>query len=308
MNPIIFILGPTCSGKTDLSFYLSAELNALMINADSVQVYRGLDIGSSKPREKFYLLDHITPPDIYTAGQYEKKARSILKKHLPHQIALVVGGSGFYLQALEKGCYPISKMDKDIKKKLLQEEKELGLPFLYGKLEEKDPEYALKIHSHDRYRIFRALSLMETDSLKMSEVQKKFQSRKLPYRILKVGLTGSYSVLRKRVELRTKNMLAQGLVEEVQDLKKKGLEHFPPMRSVGYREVLLYLEGGMTEDELYEQIVQRTMQLIKKQKIWFKRDLSIRWYDCETDFSEILQDLRNKVSSFKKEGITNIQE
>ena len=268
-----------------------------MINADSVQVYQGFDIGSAKPRKKFYLLDHVAPPEIYTAGQYEKDARSLLKEYLPHQIVLVVGGSGFYLQALEKGCYPISKMSKDIKKKLLKEETELGLSVLYQRLKEKDPDYASKIHAHDRYRIFRALSLMETDSLKMSEVKKKFQEKELPYEIIKVGMTGSSSVLRKRVELRTKNMLASGLVKEVQELKKKGLEKFPAMQSVGYKEVLLYLDCKITEDELYEQIVQRTMQLIKKQKIWFKRDSSIRWYDCETDFSEILQDLKDKIST-----------
>ncbi len=291
-----------------------------MINADSVQVYRGFDIGSSKPylftsknqtfvnveqegvseelKRKFYLLDHVNPPEIYTAGQYEKDARSLFKKNLPHQIALVVGGSGFYLQALEKGCYPISKMNRDIKEKLFRDEKELGLSVLYEELKEQDPEYALKIHPHDRYRIFRALSLMETDSLKMSEVRKKFQRREFPYKIIKVGLTGSYSVLRKRVELRTKNMLARGLIEEVQGLKKKGLKSFPPMKSVGYKEVLLYLEGGMTEVGLYEQIVQRTMQLIKKQKMWFKRDLSIRWYDCEADYVEIFHDLKVKLDNF----------
>jgi len=298
LNPIIFILGPTCSGKTDLSFYLSSKLNACMINADSIQVYQGFDIGSAKPRKKFYLLDHVTPPEIYTAGQYEKEARSLLKKHLPHQMALVVGGSGFYLQTLERGCYPISKMSKDIKQKLLKEEREKGLPVLYQRLTEKDPEYAVKIHSHDRYRIFRALSLMETDSLKMSEVKKKFQAKKLPYRIIKVGATGSSAVLRKRVELRAKNMLACGLVGEVRELREKGLENFPAMKSVGYYEVLLYLRGRIREGELYEKIVQRTMQLIRKQKIWFKRDPSIRWYDCETDFSEILQDLRDKISGF----------
>lgn len=266
-----------------------------MINADSVQVYKGFDIGSAKPRKKFYLLDHVTPPKIYTAGQYEKDAKSLLKKHLPHQTALVVGGSGFYLQALEKGCYPISKMSSSIKKKLLEEEKEKGLSVLYQRLKEKDPEYAVKIHSHDRYRIFRALSLMETDSLKMSEVKKKFQTKKLPYETIKLGLTGSSEVLRKRVELRIKNMLACGLVEEVHELKRKGLEKFPAMQSVGYKEVLLYLNGEVTEDELYDQIVHRTMRLIKKQKIWFKRDSSIRWYDCKTDYEEILQDLQGKI-------------
>lgn len=311
MNPVFFILGPTCSGKTDLSFYLSSKMDSFMINADSVQMYKGLDIGSSKPvvlknnfsikgrqvqvAEKsirnFYLLDFISPPEVYTAGQYEKEARSLLKKYLPHQTALVVGGSGFYLQALEKGCYPIAKMNPEAKKKLLKKEKELGLSYLYQRLKEKDPECA--VHPHDRYRIFRALSVMEIDGLKMSEVEKKFRKKKLPYPIIKIGLTGSSSVLRKRVELRTKNMLARGFVEEVRALKKKGLEKFPALQSVGYKEILLCLEGEITEDELYEKIIQRTMQLIKKQKIWFKRDSSIRWYDCEADYSEIFQDIKN---------------
>ena len=313
MNPVIFILGPTCSGKTDLAFYLSARWDSFIINADSVQMYKGLDIGSSKPvflknhaskeekalKKNFYLLDHVEPPNIYTAGQYEKEAKILLKKYLPHQLALVVGGSGFYLQALEKGCYPISKMNKEIKEKLLMEEKTQGLDVLYQRLKKEDPEYAVQIHPHDRYRIFRALSLMETDFLKMSEIRKKFQERRLPYNIIKTGLTASSAVLRKRVELRTRNMLACGLVEEVRGLKKKGLENFPAMQSVGYKEVLLYLEGEIAEGELYEKIVQRTMQLIKKQKIWFQRDSSIRWYDCETDFSEIFQDLQTKIKNLK---------
>ena len=282
-----------------------------MINVDSVQMYKGLDIGSSKPAflknnsdikgrqvqvsekliRNFYLLDFVSPPNIYTAGQYEKEARSLLKKHLPHQTALVVGGSGFYLQALEKGCYPVSKMNQEVRDQLLKDEKDLGLSYLYQKLKEKDPDYAVSIHPNDRYRIIRALSLTETE--KMSSVEKTFKERPLPYKIIKVGLTGSSMVLKKRVELRTKNMLARGLIEEVKDLKKKGLEKFPILQSVGYREVLLYLEGEIREDELYEKIVQRTMQLIKKQKVWFKRDLSIRWYDCESDFSEIFQDIKN---------------
>lgn len=296
MKPVLFIVGPTCSGKTDLAFYLALKFSAKIINADSLQMYKYMDIGSAKPDlKKFpsvqcYLFDHVLPPQIYTAGQFEKESYALLKNILPSHICLVVGGSGFYLRALEKGCYPISPVKNFYRKALLEELQSKGLSHLYNELKEKDPDY--KVHPHDQYRIIRALIFIRSENKKISRVQKKFKARPLPYSVFKIGLTASSFILRKRVELRVKNMIHRGLVREVQNLINKGLGDFAPMQSVGYKEALMYLKGELAKEELAEAIIQRTMKLIKKQKSWFKIDASIRWYDCETDFREIFDDLK----------------
>ena len=297
MKPVLFIIGPTCTGKTDLAFYLSDFFKAKILNADSLQVYQGFDIGTAKPDLKkiqnLYLFDHIQPPHIYTAGQWEKDALKILNQFSPSNYCFVVGGSGFYLQALEKGSYPVSKAKENLRQKLLKKaQTKTGALELYQELEKKDPEYAGKIHPHDSYRVIRALSFIQSSNKKLSVVQKKFKPRPLKFKIYKIGLTGNREALEKRVRLRVQNMIYRGLISEVQKLVDQGLGDFPPMQSVGYKETLMYLRGEVSKEDLVEKIIQRTMGLIKKQKTWFKRDSSIRWYDCETNFKEILDDLK----------------
>ena len=298
MSPLIFIVGPTCSGKTALAFYLAEKLRAKIINADSLQFYKGMDIGSAKPNfKKFsgvecFLFSTTRPGEVFTAGQYEKSALKILKQILPTSPALVVGGSGFYLQALEKGCFAVSKANACIQQKLLKEQKQRGLAPLYQELKEKDPDYADCIHPSDSYRIVRALAFIRGENKKMSDVQKKFKPRPLPYTLFKIGLTGSSQVLKKRIRLRVKNMIKRGLLKEVKSLMDQGLKDFPALKSVGYKEAVECLLGLTPKEELEDKIVQRTIKLVKKQKTWFKRDKMIRWYDCEADFQEIYEDLK----------------
>lgn len=298
LNPVVLIVGPTCTGKTDFAFFLSEQMPLSILNADSLQFYRGLDIGSAKPDFKkypkvdHYLFDHVSPPDTYTAGQYQKDARALLKDILPKHPALIVGGSGFYLQALEKGTYPVSKVDPIIHKQLMEEQALYGVDALYKELKEKDEVYASSIYKTDKYRIIRALCFIRKDLGKMSDIKKEFQQDTLPYPLIKIGLTASKSVLQKRITLRTARMLKQGLIEETQKLMEEGLQDFPPLSSVGYKECMLYLQNQIQKDVLEERIFTRTMQLVKKQKVWFKRDLDIRWYDCETDYQEIYEDIQ----------------
>ena len=299
---IVFILGPTCTGKTDLSVYLSARFKGKIINADSLQFYKYMDIGTSKPsldllkKQDHYLINHVLPPHVYTAGEFYKTARHLLKKILPSHTCFVVGGSGFYLKTLEKGCYPIPAVSSSIRNQLLEEIKTKNLEILYQELIRKDPDYAQKIHAHDQYRIVRALSFLRGSSQRISDIQKKFKKEILPYTLLKIGLTASTDTLKKRIQLRTENMLKRGLLKEVQFLCDQGWKDFPPLKSVGYKEALLCLQGKISQEELYDQIVQRTMKLVKKQKTWFNKDPNIRWYDCEVHFEEIEQDLRNLIN------------
>ena len=294
MKTAIFILGPTCTGKTDLGFFLAKKLHSPVINADSLQCYKGMDIGTAKPDWKkrhpllpCYLFDHIKPPQIYTAGQFQKDAQSILNQHIHQKNCLVVGGSGFYLQALEKGCYPIPPMDRKTKKYFKEKEQLHGLSSLYEELEKLDIDYAQSIHRNDQYRIFRALQVIQYTGLKMSEVKKSFKAQDLNYHILKIGLTAQNQILKQRVIQRTHEMLYKGLVHEVQQFIDQGLENFPPLQSVGYKETLRHLRGELSLESLHGHIVQRTMQLIKKQKKWFRRDPSIHWYDYKTDYKKI---------------------
>ena len=293
MKTTIFVLGSTCTGKTDFSFFLAEKMGSPIINADSLQCYKGMDIGTAKPNWKkyshlsCYLFDHVNPPQIYTAGQFQKDAQNILNQHIHKKNCLVVGGSGFYLQALEKGCYPLPPMDEKARQELEKQEKKYGLNFLYKELEKLDPHYAESIHQNDRYRIFRALQAMGSTGVKMSEVKQSFKAKSLNYSILKIGFRGDNSLLKERVRLRTQQMFRMGWIQEVQDFMNRGLENFPPLQSVGYKEVLEYLKEKTNFESLQEDIVQRTMQLIKKQKKWFQRDSSIHWYDYNTDYEKI---------------------
>ena len=301
MAPLIFIVGPTCSGKTDLAFYLAEKIKAQIINADSLQFYEGMDIGSAKPNFKKFphirclLFSAVKPPEVFTAGLFEKSALKILKKILPSSPALVVGGSGFYLQALEKGCFPAPQSNNRIRAQLLKEEKENGLAPLYQELKEKDPEYAAGIHPSDAYRIVRSLSFIRSENKKMSNIQKSFKPRPLPYPLFKIGLTGSSEDLKKRIRLRVKNMIQRGLLKEVKNLMDQGLKDFPLLKSVGYKEAAACLQGFIQKEDLEDKIVQRTIKLVKKQKTWFKRDNTVRWYDCCVDFQEIYEDLKHTV-------------
>ena len=290
MKTVIFILGPTCTGKTDLGFFLAEKFKSSVINADSLQFYKGMDVGTAKPNWKnnsipCYFFDHITPPQIYTAGQFQKEAQPIIEKQ--KNPPLVVGGSGFYLQALETGCYPIPPMDEKSKKEFTLREKSEGLYSLYEELEKLDPKYAQSIHKNDKYRIFRALQVIRSSGTKMSEIKQSFKKQDLNYSVLKIGLKGDTSFLKERVSKRTHQMLEQGLIEEVKTLMNQNLGDFPPLNSVGYKEVRDHLEGRLPLDQLHSSIVIRTMQLIKKQKKWFQRDSFIQWYDCSTQYDEI---------------------
>ena len=299
--PVFYIVGPTCTGKTALSIYLSSKVDGKVINADNLQFYKYMDIGSAKPNlldpQRHFLFSHVKPPSIYTAGQFNKEASSLLEKFSGQNICFVVGGSGFYLNALEKGCYPIQKLSLKMREQLTEEVKIKGLSVLYQELKNKDPLYSNKIHPRDSYRIIRALSVIRVENKKMSDIQKDFKPKKLPYRVIKIGLIASSSVLKKRIQMRTQNMMAQGLLKEVEFLYKKVGENFPPLQSVGYKEALQVLKGILPKDKLVDQINQRTYQLVKKQKKWFKRDASIQWFDCEADFQDIYSSYVSELKS-----------
>tara|TARA_B100001248_G_scaffold262195_1_gene256639 strand:+ start:1669 stop:2562 length:894 start_codon:yes stop_codon:yes gene_type:complete len=290
---VLFLVGTTASGKSQMAMRLAEKFAAEIVNADSIQVYEGLDIGSAKPSAKdfeaipHHLYSHVPKGKVYTAGDYEKEALRVLE-NIKAPLAIVVGGSGFYLQALEKGMFDAAKPSPEIKQKMEERMQEEGAEKLYHELMDQDPAYAKRISIHDSYRILRAHELLLQNKMP-SDLKQDFQVREFPYPYLKIGMDVPKEILRQRVAQRTEKMLAEGLIEETRSLIDLGFEEWPALNSVGYREVKEYLRGELVKEDLPEKITTKTMQLAKKQRTWFRRDVNINWLQKYEDAEELLQ-------------------
>ena len=290
----ILVCGPTATGKSALALHLAKQLNAPIINADSLQVYRKLDIGTAKPSiaerklVPHYLFDICDPGEVFTAGDYRRATEETLIsiKAQKHKFAVIVGGSGFYLQALEKGMFEFGKIPTEIRESLEADFAANGLAQLYSELKQRDPEYAAKISENDTYRIMRALEVIRFSNKPMTVIRAEFQGNPLDVEWLKMGISVPRDELRIRVRNRTQKMLEAGWIDEVQSLLN--FKEWPPMKSVGYREVVEFLEGKIAYGDLIGEIETATMQLAKRQSTWFRRDPEIHWLmQPEVSFSAL---------------------
>ncbi len=283
----MYLLGPTGVGKTAISLDMAGQYHWPIINCDSVQTYRHLDIGSSKPTRKerdevpHFLFDYVEPPERLTASEYIKDVVSCLKEHKLQQV-LFVGGSGFYVQALEKGLYPQSNTSEEVRKQVAEWIETEGFESLYVWLKHRDPEWIKKVSDRDHYRLRRAVEIMKSQGKTITQLKQEMDCKNhspLPTHLsIKLGLKMDREKLGKRIEKRTDEMLRRGLVEEVASLMERGLGQWPPMQSVGYREVQDFLKHGGSREDLRSKIITGTMGLIKKQMTWFKRDKDIFWF------------------------------
>ena len=294
---LIFILGPTCSGKSHWALQMAESLSGGILNADSIQFYEGLDIGSAKPEFRktphipHFLFQEARAPEVLTAGDFRKKALKILKKELPKRKIFVTGGSGFYIQALEKGMFPVKPVPKSILRDLKEAENTKGLEWLYKELCQKDPSLAENISPNDSYRILRALSVIKNENQSFSEIKKRSVMQKLNWPYQKIGIKISKEELEKRIIHRTASLLKKGLLEETESFITKGFSNWRPLQSVGYKECLLYFKGEIKREDLAEQIVGRTLKMAKRQKTWFQRDNNILWVDFKENPLKIYNSL-----------------
>lgn len=291
-QPVIFVVGSTASGKSDWALKLAQKQGGVIVNCDSIQVYKKLDIGSAKASAEeralvpHYLIDYVSPPQEMTAGVYSDDFFALMPT-LPAGPVFVVGGTGFYFMALEKGMYPVTKVAPELKAQVEAEMAEPGgAEKLYAEMMAKDPEYGSKIKPGDHYRIGRGIELLRTQGRSVTEIQREFDAQKIPfpYPLLKIGPRWDREVLRGRIAQRTQKMLQAGLIDEVRGLLDEGLKDWAPMSSVGYREVVQYLEQGLSLPELADLISTNTAQLAKKQRTWFQRDNDIQWFDGESGY------------------------
>lgn len=289
---VVFVVGPTASGKSDWALKQAQKNNGVILNGDSIQCYQRLDIGSAKPTPaEMQLVPHelfsfVPVGEQLTVGDYYRLARETLHKLEQQKVSVVyvVGGTGFYFQALEKGLYPVAGRRPEIYEQLESElDDEGGAEKLYQELQAADPEAAAKISVNDHYRLLRALEVIRGTGESLTAAKEKFAQEsaqnKFPYELQKVGLWADREQLLPRVSVRAEKMLQSGLEHEVKQLLDEGFAQWPALDSVGYAQMKQWLQQNkpISESELREQIITATLQLAKKQRTWFKRDPDIQW-------------------------------
>ena len=288
------ILGPTGVGKSITAIKLSKKLKGEIINCDSMQVYKGFNIGTDKiPLEKrenipHHLLDIVHPNTQFTAADFAKHALKaidlILKKN---KLPIIVGGTGLYLKALLEGLFPGPGRDSSLRQKLEKRAEEKGLESLSQKLAEVDPVYSQKIGKNDKMRIIRALEVFYLTQRPFSEHFKNTKSCVKDFNAIKIGLKLNRKELYRRIEERVDKMFKSGIINEVEELLKKGAdEHSPPFRALGYKYVLKFLKKEIPAEESVALTKRDTRHYAKRQLTWFRKMEGIQWFS-PFDFSSL---------------------
>jgi tRNA dimethylallyltransferase len=302
MKPkLVIILGPTAAGKSEVALELAEGLNGEIVNADSQQVYRYMDIGTGKPsmpdreRVRHHLIDVVDPDEEFNAALFRSLATdSIRQLHEREKNVILCGGTGLYLKALTQGLFEGPGQDPAIRRALEQEIVENGLGGLYQRLEAIDPTVGSSIHPNDRQRIIRALEVYQLTGKPLSEWQKAHGFQENPFTALKIGLNRERSELYDLINRRSEGMIRDGLLDEVAGLVAQGFGlELKPLQSVGYRQAGAVLLGKMALADALAQIKQETRHLAKRQLTWFRRDQEIIWYHPERQKQEIFQAVEN---------------
>jgi tRNA dimethylallyltransferase len=300
--PLVALVGPTGVGKTALSLHLAKEICAEIISVDSVQVFRGLDIGTAKPsleeqqQVPHHLIDVADPDEPFDVADFVHKALGIIKSITSRgMVPLLVGGSGLYLRSLLEGlalCPGHDPMVREMLRKILSNQ---GKRALHDLLAGADPEAASRLHPNDTFRIIRALEVYHQTGEPMSMWHRRHKStsgQRLP--CTKIGLVRPREELYERIDSRVDHMLDAGFLEEVKFLLKKGYSHhLKPLQSLGYRHIIPFLKGKVSFDEAVSQLRRDTRHYAKRQLTWFRADPEIRWYHPETltDVHRIWQEI-----------------
>ncbi|MDO8281482.1 MAG: tRNA (adenosine(37)-N6)-dimethylallyltransferase MiaA [Thermodesulfovibrionia bacterium] len=300
-KPVIILLGPTSVGKTGVSILLAKALKTEIISADSMQIYRHMDIGTAKPspdelREvKHHLIDILSPGKSFSAGLFRDSAVKLIDElHQKNKIPLIVGGTGLYIRTLTAGLFEGPSADWKLRDELLETEHAKGDGYLHSYLEKIDPEAAKKIEPNDVRRIIRALEVSLNDK-KISEKQKS-HTKPEPYDFIKIGLTRERKELYSLIDKRVNKMMQDGLLEEVLNLIALRPDR-TAMQALGYKEMSLYIAGEVPLEEAVELIKKRTRNYAKRQMTWFRKEPDINWvdltglYDSNTMFEKILSDI-----------------
>jgi len=289
-NKLVFIVGPTAIGKTGISFELAKLVECEIISCDSMQVYRGMNVGTSKPAKilissiPHHLVDIIEPSEEFSVAQFRALAVHAIEDIISRRkTPLLVGGSGLYVKVLIDGIFEAPVTDRELRQRLEQEAEEFSVVHLYERLKQVDPESAARIHPNDMRRIIRALEVFEKASAPISELRKRTSGLGDKYDIRIFGLEMERAALYEKIDERVEQMFSEGLVDEARALMGGKLS-LTASQALGYREAFGYLAGDYDIEEAKRLTKRNTRHFAKRQMTWFRRDPRVEWIMLEKDF------------------------
>lgn len=308
---LIVIIGPTAVGKTKLSIELAKQLDGEIISGDSMQIYKGMDIGTAKVSEEemqgipHYLIDIKEPDESFSVAEFQEIVRKQIDDiHARGKMPMIVGGTGLYIQSVIYDYqFTETPSDEKVRERMEVFIKAHGIDPLYEKLKEIDPDSAAAIHKNNHRRVIRALEVYEVTGKKFSDYTKE-QSQELLYDVSIIGLTMDRDVLYERINHRVDMMMQAGLLDEVKSLYESGLHDVQSIQAIGYKELYAYFVGRCTLEEAVEQLKQNSRRYAKRQLTWFRNKMPVKWIEMEVDkfpekFAEIFTYIAGKL---KKEA------
>jgi tRNA dimethylallyltransferase len=307
--PLIAIVGPTASGKSDLAIFLAESFSGEIVNYDSVQIFRHLNIGTAKPnaeelrRVPHHMIDIREPTEVYTAGDYQRDARRALEGiRERHKLPILVGGTGLYLRALTEGLFNGPSRSTYWRNRLEMLAERKGRAYVHRLLSRLDPAAGARIAVRDKPKIIRALEVrLETGKALSEHLQEQPRQPLTGFDLHFIGLNPTREELYRRIDTRVQRMLDGGLVEEVRELLARGIPpSAKPFEAIGYRHVIADLDSCSPRQETIRIIQRDTRHYAKRQMTWFRKQADVTWFDGPGDSDEI----KNKVYQFVKPFVT----
>jgi len=307
---VLIIAGPTASGKSSLALRLAERFHGEIVNCDSLQLYRGFDIGTAKPslaerqRVPHHLFDILGPEEQFSAGEYARRSRAVLAEITARsRLPVVVGGTGFYLRALVDGLFAGPSRHAELRERLRGREAAKGPGYTHRILTRLDPASAARIHPNDVPKVIRAVEVCLLGRARMSELFRQGREPLTGYTVRKAGLKPPRAELQERINGRTQAMFDQGLAREVSGLLERGCPAgAPPLQSVGYRQALDYLLGNISLRDAVRYAQAATRQYAKRQMTWFRKEAGMTWFAGFGDDTSLQEEVGRWLEGLPGEG------